>query len=339
MSTAGNQQQTALVLNPRTIVSELEKMKPQIEAALPRHMNPDRMARIALTCMRITPKLFSCTPDSFFGSIIAASQLGLEPNVLGQCYLIPYGTVCTLVPGWKGYMDLLSRTGRAAAWTGAVYDGDEFSFEYGDRPSIHHKPGKWSKEVNALIYTYSVGRQKGMEWPAIDVWDVDKIVAHRNKMNKVGDRHYSFTYFEMYARKIPLLQVVKYLPSSVEMANASALDIAATEGRQKLTIDMALKGELEGGGEPVEDTTEAEKLMDDLHYDDKKRDAAREMYRGRVEELVDYLKGELAKGNGNGQKSGGSAQRTQMQQETKQDAQQAKQQPAQQAARYSGVKF
>ena len=54
-----------LTINPRTILTELQKFKPQMEAALPRHMTPDRMARIALTQLRVNPKLFKCTPESF----------------------------------------------------------------------------------------------------------------------------------------------------------------------------------------------------------------------------------------------------------------------------------
>ena len=72
--------------------------------------------------------------------------------------------------------------------------------------------------------------------PVIEVWDIDKIWMHRDKNNKCRDKndHYSFKHPEMYARKIPLLQVLKYLPSSIELASASALDVTASEGRQSL---------------------------------------------------------------------------------------------------------
>jgi recombination protein RecT len=304
------QQQTQIeILNPKTIGQTLEKMKPQIEMALPRHMTPDRMARIALTCLRMNPKLFRCTQDSFFGAIITASQLGLEPNVNGQCYLIPYGNVCTLVPGWRGYMDLLSRTGRASAWTGAVYEDDEFEYEYGSKPYIHHKPGKWSGDPKALDLTYSVGRVNGSEWPIIEVWDVDRIKAQRDRNNKVGNDHYSFKYFEMYARKLPLLQVLKYLPQSVEMATASALDVTGSEGRQKLTIDGSFKGAYTDGGEDSDKLTEIEFLMEKLNWEGQKRDAVRQSYEGRTDELLSYLKGQAGPVE-NGKKDSGGATST-----------------------------
>ena len=288
------------LINPKTIGTELEKFIPQMSRALPRHMTADRMARIALTSLRVNPKLMNCTRDSFYGSLMAASQLGLEPGINGQCYLIPYGTTCTLVPGWRGYMDLLNRTERASAWTEAVYDGDEFEYSLGTNPDIHHKRGKWAGKEAALQYVYAVGRIKNSDFPIIDVWDIEKIWAHRNKQNKVGDRHYSYVHPEMYARKIPLLQVLKYLPSSIELSNASALDASATEGNQSLTIDMALKGELENGGDivipsasdPIEH--ELDSLFEKLGKNPSQQRMLRESYAGRTQELVTYLNGQLA---------------------------------------------
>lgn len=299
----GNEGPKDLILSPQTIQKDLQGMMGQLEAALPRHMNPDRMARIALTELRKNPKLFRSTRESFFGSIITASQLGLEPGVNGQCYLIPYenrraGTViCTFVPGWKGYMDLVNRTGRAAAWTGAVHDGDKFEFEYGDRPRIVHKPGKWAGEKDALIYVYSVGRVNGSDYPVLEVWDMGKIWAHRDKFNKVGDRHYSYENPEMYARKIPLLQVIKYLPQSVELANAQALDNSAAEGKQLLTIDMAMTGALEDGGTGTDpqEGAEIERLMEQMGWEEKKRSACRDMYDGRPADMLKYVQGESEK--------------------------------------------
>jgi len=314
-----------LIINPKTIGSELLKFKTQMEAALPKHMTAERMARIALTQLRVNPKLMSCTQQSFYGSLMAASQLGLEPGVNGQCYLIPYGNVCTLVPGWRGYMDLVGRTERAAAWTDAVYDGDEFDYEKGDRPRIHHKPGKWAGKEAALIFTYSVGRQKGIEWPVIEVWDIDKVWAHRNKNNKVGDRHYSYAHPEMYARKIPLLQVIKYLPSSIE------LDVTASEGRQNLTIDMVLDKNspgLESGGDSsafdVNDPAEQEleELFDKLGKNTAERKTMRDSYipRGDRQGLVNWLRGKLAP---TGQTINVAPRQTASTQETKQATTQA----------------
>jgi recombination protein RecT len=219
----------------------LEKFKGEIARALPRHLSGDRMARIALTAFRRNPGLAKCDPRSVFAAVIQAAQLGLEPDTLGRSYLIPYGGECQFVPGWKGLVDLVNRAGNAAVWTGAVFDGDEFDYALGDKPFIEHRPGT-EDDPNLLRYVYAVGRVKGSEWPVIEVWTMAKIWKHRDRYNKVGQRHYSYKEPEMYARKVPLLQVLKYMPASPELALAMALDHAATAGEQRVTVQEAIDG-------------------------------------------------------------------------------------------------
>ena len=67
--------------------------------------------------------------------------------------------------------------------------------------------------------------------PIIELWRVSKITKHRDKYNKVGKKHYSFRDWEMYCRKVPLLQVLKYMPCSIEVANAMAISHASEAGR------------------------------------------------------------------------------------------------------------
>jgi hypothetical protein len=116
-------------------------------------------------------------------------------------------------------VDIANRSGRCTVWTGAVFDGDEFDYALGDRPFVMHKPGE-EDDPSKLVYVYAVGRVNGSEWPVIEVWSMKKVWRHRDQYNKVGQRHYSFRDKEMYARKVPLLQVLKYMPSSIELSNA-----------------------------------------------------------------------------------------------------------------------
>ena len=67
-----------------TVRSLLEKSRGQIALALPKHMNADRMLRIAMTSIQRNPALLDCEPISLVGAVIQSSQLGLEPDgVLG----------------------------------------------------------------------------------------------------------------------------------------------------------------------------------------------------------------------------------------------------------------
>jgi recombination protein RecT len=211
--------------------SLLERMKPQMALALPKHMSADRMARLALTAFSTNKQLQSCKQDSILASLMTATQLGLEPGINGQGYLIPYKDTCTFVPGWKGLVDLVARAGRATVWTGAVYPGDKFDYQLGDEPFCRHQPGDGGEK---FTHVYAIGRVKDAQMPVIEVWTRTKAYKHLEQYNKVGGRHYALaseSNFEMYARKVALLQVLKYMPSSIELSNAITISHASEEGK------------------------------------------------------------------------------------------------------------
>lgn len=215
----------------------MQKHKSQLELALPKHLNADRMVRLSLTAFSQNPALQRCDPRSIFGSIIVASQLGLEIGVNGQGYLVPYKDKCTFVPGWKGLVDLANRGGRCTVWTGAVYEGDEFDYMLGDSPYCKHKPcGEF--EESKLTHVYAIGRVKDSEMPVIEVWPIKKVHAHFKKtvVPALQPNHYSKKHFEAYAKKVALLQVLKYMPQSIEMSNAMDVSYASEQGKG-ITID------------------------------------------------------------------------------------------------------
>jgi hypothetical protein len=128
---------------------------------------------------------------------------------------------------------MVNRAGKATAWTGAVYIGDEFEWSLGDKPFVTHRP---CGNEDQLTHVYAIARVKGADYPIIEVWPMEKLLKHRAKYNKVGDNHYSYKHFEMYGRKVALLQVLKYIPRSIELATAFQLDASAEMGTQHLEI-------------------------------------------------------------------------------------------------------
>lgn len=218
--------------NAKQLSDFLEKSgKSAIQLALPKHLNADRLLRVVLTCFNTTPKLRECTAHSILASTVLAAQVGLEPGIQGQGYLVPYGKTCTFVPGWQGLVGLLNNTGRATAWTGAVYEGDDFEFELGSNPKCRHVPGENFGDPDYLTWVYACGKVNGSEQPIVEAWPIKRVLKHRDRHNKVGKAHYSFGNFEMYARKVVLLQVLKYLPRSIHVDNAITAVNAHEEGR------------------------------------------------------------------------------------------------------------
>ena len=215
-------------------------MMPQFKAALPAHLkaNAERYMRVCVTEMRRNPQLTKCDPYSVLGAAMVATQLGLEIGTMGRAYLIPYGTEATFVPGWKGLTELAMRSGRASCWTGVIMEGQKHEYQQGDSPRITILEDSDEDDPERIAFAYAVGRIRGADWPIIERWSQAKIRKHRDRYNKVGKRHYSFENWEMYARKVPLLQVLKYLPASPELEAAMILDVKAEHG-QALNVQSA----------------------------------------------------------------------------------------------------
>lgn len=224
----------------KTLSDFMDKYKGQIALALPKHISADRMVRLAMTSFSQNPGLQKCDMHSIFASVVIAAQLGLEIGVGGQGYLVPYKGKATFVPGWQGLVDLVSRAGRATVWTGAVYQGDKFEWALGDNPFVRHQPEGDADNWKQITHVYAIGRVNGSQYPVIEVWTMDRVVRHLNKYNKVGASHYALKdngqNMEMYGRKVALLQVLKYMPKSVEVQRA--MDVAnATDSGKPFTFD------------------------------------------------------------------------------------------------------
>lgn len=211
----------------------LDEKKELLGAGIPGHMMVEREIRSAVIALANSKDLQAATPASFYTAVSVAINSGIGLG-RGMGYLVAYKGNCQYVPGWRGLTDLVTRSGRASVWTGVVRKGDTFDYALGDSPFLTHKPGD-SEEHKDITHYYSVGRVKGSDYPVIEVWSANRVAKHLAKFNKVGTRHYALkddNNFEHYGRKVVLLQVIKYLPQSQEIANALAADAAHEAGKQ-----------------------------------------------------------------------------------------------------------
>lgn len=219
----------------------LEKQRHQIAAALPKHVSPDRMIRLACTEFSKNPLLQKCTPVSVFGSIIQASQLGLEIGVLGQAYLVPYrnnkaGGIyeAQMIPGYKGLIALARRSGEVTSIeTHIVYARDEFDLVLGIESSVKHIPFlEGDRGAPRLVYGVAKFKDGGHHFEWMPLTEVDRIRS-RSKASNNGPW---VTDYEQMVRKTLIRRMANYLPMSIELANAIQIGDAAEAGH-KATID------------------------------------------------------------------------------------------------------
>lgn len=230
--------------NKNNVVSLLDRMKPQLANALPKHLNVDRFVRAALTEFRKTPLLWECDPMSFIGSCMVLAQLGLELGPLGQCYLLPFrnnktGTVeCTLIIGYKGMIDLARRSGQIVSLTAhAVFDNDIFEFAYGLNERLDHVPTLHDRGNLKAVYAVARLQGGGYQFEVMSIKDVEKI-REKSKAKSFGPW---VTDFEEMAKKTAIRKLFKYLPVSVDLQRAFTLEDRA----EATNVVEALKEENE----------------------------------------------------------------------------------------------
>lgn len=224
-----------MLANQKKVISLLTGMKDEMRKAMPAHMTPDRMARIALTQLRTIPKLQECNPMSFVAAVMLCSQLGLEIGSLGEAYLIPYGEECKFILGYKGMISLARRSGQIVSLAAhCVYAKDEFSYQYGLNDDLKHVPNMGADRGD-FVCCYAVAKLTGggYQFEVMGKADIENI----RKRSKAGNSGPWQTDFDEMARKTAIRKLFKYLPASVEMQKAVSFEEQAeSQGKSAIQI-------------------------------------------------------------------------------------------------------
>ncbi|SEA53117.1 recombination protein RecT [Thalassobacillus cyri] len=210
-----------------TIQAYLKKMGPEFERALPKHMDADRLGRIALTTIRQNPKLLECSIPSLMGAVMQAAQLGLEPGLIGHCYLVPFWngkmkqTDVQFIIGYKGMIDLARRSGHIESiYAHTVHENDEFEYELGLHPKLVHKPATGERGEMTFVYAVAHFKDGGYQFEVFSANDVEKVKSR----SKAGANGPWKTDYEEMAKKTVIRRMFKYLPISVEVQQQASQD-------------------------------------------------------------------------------------------------------------------
>lgn len=228
-------------------------MVARFQQAVPRHLSSERMLRVCAMAVYKTPALKNCEVMSLLGAMLSLASLGLEPNTpLGHAYLIPFKGrrkfgpgrndwedyyQVQVVIGYRGYIELARRSGMLTAiHADVVYEGDEFTFEYGSNMHLRHVPrGNRDKPLWAYAHASLSDGQ------AFEVLPYDLVLKIRdasqgytsalNMKKDSGDRPCKaydsnpWVAFEHeMASKTMVRRLSKMLPMSIEFARAVELD-------------------------------------------------------------------------------------------------------------------
>lgn len=227
--------------------SYLKAMGPAITEALPKSkgMDAERLSRMTLTTLKTNPKLLECSIESLLGAVLQSAQLGLEPNLLGSCYFVPYKGTVSFQIGYKGLIDLVTRKGEVTNIVAhEVCAGDEFHYEYGRNETLKHIPAPNSKRGEIeYVYAYANMKNGGFAFHVMHISEIEKIrdgYSQSYKYDKSGSiwgKHFT----EM-ALKTCIKRLIKYLPISVETQMAVSNDETV---RKDITSDVVSVDDVE----------------------------------------------------------------------------------------------
>lgn len=257
-----------------------ESQKATMAAVLPKHMDAERMLKLALGALRTTPKLMQCRTDSLFGSIVQCAQLGLEPNTpLGHAYLLPFEnrqkgiTEVQIILGYKGLIDLARRSGQIVSIAAhEVCQKDHFEYEYGLDEKLVHRPALGERGPVIAFYAAAKLVGGGYAFEVMSTKQIEEIrdASQNYKFAKDKTKTVWGQHFVEMGRKTVLRRLFKYLPVSIELATAAALD------------DRSSRGESQG-------------LDDVLQGDFNVVDSEAESYQAGSDEQVDISTGEITR--------------------------------------------
>lgn len=243
-------------MKPKEQIAHLLKTKQaEIAKMLPKHLNAERLLKVAQIAATTTPALAKCDVASLVGAIGQCAQMGLEPNtVLGHAYLVPFNTKrkdangverwvnsVQVIIGYKGLIDLARRSGQIVSIAAhEVCEEDKFTLVYGLDEKLEHTPAMGERGEVVGFYAVAKLKDGGHCFEFMSRLQVEQIAASTQSKGKYGP--WKDHFIEM-GRKTVIRRLAKYLPLSIEFQTAAALDSMAEAGRDQNIETNTIDGE------------------------------------------------------------------------------------------------
>lgn len=231
-----------------------DKVKDQIALALPKHMDPDRMMRVALTATNKNGALLNCDTGSVLTALMTCSACGIEPDGR-NAHLIPYGKTCQLIIDFKGYVILAKRNGLKNIHGDIVCENDTFIWKR-DETGLH------------FLHEFDFKKPRGEMYAAYVIWNEasgdfcgeimqkDEVDAIRKRSRASGSGPWVTDYNEM-AKKTVIRRASKKWDITPEIRDAIEADDQQFE--RDVTPEPAKPKFLrQGKTEPAPETQPAE---------------------------------------------------------------------------------
>jgi len=188
-------------------------------------MEVDRIIAIGAQMLASNAALAKCEVRSVIGALIQCAITGLNPTPqYGEVYFIPYGATLQMQMGYRGWVKLAHKSGIVESVDArAVYEGDEFSFDFGTNAHINHKPGPNYGDASKTTHAYAIVKLRGVSTVKFEVLNMTQI----NRLKAKGQSGQAWkTDFDQMAKAKAVKQVMKLIPMEDEWRDVYLQDEA-----------------------------------------------------------------------------------------------------------------
>lgn len=223
-------------------------LKGALMQALPPGATPDRLVRSALNAILKDPLLLECSKESWARSMLEVAMLGLEINVLGSAYMIPFKNTskgcyeAQVIPGYRGLITLACKSKSVSSISArVVHAGEFFELEYGNETRLSHRPCM-EGEPGPVLGAYMLAKLSDGDIH-VEFMTKGQIDLVRGRSKAGGNGPWATDYEEM-CRKTVTRRGIKYLPidpsEASQLANALESEDRFEAGDTPLPIDVEI---------------------------------------------------------------------------------------------------
>lgn len=250
-------------------------------AVMPKGMTVKRIVPILCSAVSRSPLLTRCTVPSLYMGFAQATALGLEIDIGGQAYLVPFKNNQTghyeaaLIVGYQGYCKLLYQSGMVRRIDcRVVFEKDEFDYRYGLKPDLVHIPSR-EADPGKPVAAYSVVWLENGEVPFEVMTEPELMKVKASSRAKGGPWE---KWPNEMRRKCPIRRQQKFLPKSIDdrtlmLHRANLIEEKAEAGEQAI---VGIEGDLPeecadadytvlDPGQPMDKTEEVTDILEERH--------------------------------------------------------------------------
>ena len=197
--------------------TSMERMSPQFEMILPKHIPVEKFVRTVLTALNQNPDLMDANRQTLYASAMRLAQFGLLPDGR-EAALVAFnsknGRTVTAMPMIAGILKMIRNSGELST-IGAyvVCEGDKFT-HWVDEDGEHFKYEPCEKQGKAqLLFAFARTKDGGVYFERMSLDDIEQV----RQCSRAKDNGPWKTWWHEMSKKTVIKRLAKRLPNSADV--------------------------------------------------------------------------------------------------------------------------